>query len=1083
MRLGQPGALPPGPTATLIPCRARSVPAPLSYAQRRLWLAHARRRESHAYNEVSALDLRGRLDATALERSVHEIAQRHEALRTTFPVVNGEPVQQVNPVPRAPMLLVDLGAFDEQGRHAELTRLIESATCHSFDLGEGPLVQLSLVRLQPDHHVLVIAAHHIVLDGWSTRIFLRELAACYDAFRSGRPLTLAPLPIQYADFADWERGYLTEERMAGDLEYWIERLHEPPAMLTFPLEKPHRPGGPGGARRFFDFGAPLAGHVRDLAKREGATPFMVLLAAFQALICRYTGQTDLLIGSPIANRRLPELEPIIGFFVNTIVFRADLRGEPAFRTLLRATRETAIAAFDHQDAPFERVVEALHARGSRQSPLPQVVFSYQSTPVRALAVAGLSITSRQVESIEPKCDLLLSIGNGAHGLGGYWEYDTSLFDHSAIDRMTDHLATLLGAAIAEPARSIAELPLMPATERRRVIDEWNQTDAPVPTVCIHDLIEERAARLPDAPAVTAGAVTVTYGELDRRASVLASRLRAAGAGPDRLVGLCAPPSVDMIVGLLAILKAGSAYVPLDPAYPRERLAQVIDDAAMEIVLVHGSSEDQLPETRALRIRLDGGPGVGTGGAALPDIAASPQTAVLAAGAAVTPSNLAYVIYTSGSSGRPKGVMVTHRNLVSSTLARVGFYRGEHVERFLLLSSLSFDSSVAGIFWTLTTGGHLIVPPESERFDLRAICRIIQDHRVTHLLCVPSLYDALLREAQPYNLEGLQTVIVAGEACRPGLVQRHHWLGRGIRLVNEYGPTEATVWCCVYDCEPGQAHVIVPVGRPIANARVFILDERRQPVPIGLPGELFIGGAGVTRGYWRDPMLTAARFIPDPFGGAGTLYLTGDRARYRPDGTIDLIGRIDDQVKIRGCRLELDEVAAALASHAAVREAATGIHGDSQHNVRLAGYVVVNDGASVSDAELRAHVAARLPDFAVPADLVRVDRLPRLPNGKLERQALAALTAASIAPSATPERMWTALERQVADVWREVLGKAAASPDDNFFQIGGDSLSVIRVHNRLRSLSDRDIAITDLFKAPTVASMAALLDVPVPTGEL
>jgi amino acid adenylation domain-containing protein len=547
-------------------------------------------------------------------------------------------------------------------------------------------------------------------------------------------------------------------------------------------------------------------------------------------------------------------------------------------------------------------------------------------------------------------------------------------------------------------------------------------------------------------------------------------LQDLGVSANVRVGIHSSRSVEMIVGILAILKAGGAYVPLDPSYPRERLELVLQDADPAVLLVHGDVDLDPSATRAVQVRLDRDVDVSEPIGSRRD-------------ASVTPNDLAYVIYTSGSNGRPNGVMVTHRNLVQSTAARQHFY-GESPESFLLLSSLSFDSSVAGIFWTLTSGGHLVIPGDVERFDVRDVCRLIQHERVSHLLCIPSVYDTLLREAQPYNLDRLRTVIVAGEPCRPSLVERHHWLGWNVRLVNEYGPTEATVWSCAYDCKKNDERARVPIGRPIANTQAFILDAHLQPLPIGVPGELCIGGAGVARGYLGRRDLTDTRFIPHPFDDSpgARLYRTGDLARYLTDGNIELVGRVDDQVKIRGCRLELGDVTAALESHPAVREASAAVRETPTGDIQLLGFIV--EAQPVSDAELLSHARGRLPEFGVPAEIVRVDRLPRLPNGKLDRHALVgAAGATSVPKERAPGRPWTDLESQIRGIWRDVLGKDVGRQTDNFFQIGGDSLSVIRVHNRLRSMTDRDVAITDLFKAPTIELQAALVAASAVSGEV
>lgn len=1057
----------------------RPAGAPLSLAQAALWTLQTLHPESHAYNEVSALALAGALDVAALERSVNEIVRRHEVLRTTFPVHEGTPRQLVGPAPFVPLVLVNLttGAGEEQ--QAEVARLAESASCHAFDLVAGPLLHVSLLKLAPERHILLVAAHHIVLDGWSARLFLTELGQLYAAFREGQASPLPELPMQYADFAAWEAAQVTEDSFAAEVAYWVDTLRDLPPPLVLPVAQPAAPGDASrGVRRFFEFDTHAARRLRDLAKRERATPFMVLLAVFQTLLFRYTRQTDVIVGGPLANRTRPELEHLIGFFVNSLVFRGDLSGEPTFRQLLRRTKAVTLAAFDHQ-VPFGRIVDALQPdRDAGRQTLFQLAFSYQSTPVAPLRTAGLSITPLPVEVLHVKYDLLLSLGTGAHGMAGFWEYDTRLFAADVIDRMTGHLRTLLEAALDDPDQPIGLLPMLAPAERQQVLHDWHGIETPVADdACIHTLFEEQARRTPEAPAVTCADRALSYRELDLQANRLARRLLDLGVGPDVLVGLCAPRSIEMVIGLLAVLKAGGAYVPLDPRYPLERLARMLDDAAAPIILYHSAAEHALPATSATHVRLDEESEASTDEAS-PHASASVESGV-------APDHLAYVMYTSGSNGHPKGVMVTHRNVVHSTAARQQFYRDEPIGSFLLLSSLSFDSSVAGLFWTLTSGGQLVIPAESDGFDVREAYRLIQRHRVSHLLCIPSVYDTLLREAQPYHLEGLRTVIVAGEPCRLALVERHYLLRQSTRLVNEYGPTEATVWCCAYDCRPGETRSRIPIGRPIANTHVFVRDEQLQPVPIGVPGEICVSGRGLARGYLGLPDLTASRFVADPLGAwpHETLYRTGDLGQYLPDGNIELLGRLDDQVKIRGCRLELGDVAAALESHRGIREAAALVSDTTSEDSQLIA-VIVEAGGPVSDEVLRPFLRERLPAFAVPTEIVRVDRLPRLPNGKLDRRALAAAGTHAQHTGAVPaNREWTPLERHIADIWKSVLGKDPLTVDDNFFQIGGDSLSVIRVHNRLRTVMDRDVAITDLFKAPTVASLAALVGAAGTLGEV
>ena len=1050
--------------AAIAPGASRGRSVPLSLAQRRLWVLSQLRPGTHAYNEVSALHLTGTLNVAALEWSVREIVRRHEALRTVFSSEGDEPVQVVTSWP-GELMLVDLTGTPQVRRQSELQRLIEREGQHAFELASGPLFRTIVVRMAAEESVLVIAAHHIVLDGWSVGLFHRELAEHYRSFLDGGRRAPPDLAIQFGDYAVWQRQSLVKGLLDAQLAYWTQALRGLPPLLQLPFAAP-RPEVEtfNGARRFFSISVETSEKIAGLARGENVSLFMTLLAAFQVLLGRYTERLDVPVGTAVANRNPPEVENVIGFFVNTLVMRGDLHGDPPFRQLLGRVRETALAAFENQDLPFESLVEALNPeRSASHNPLFQVMFLLQNAPERPLVLPDLSHAPMEIGSVSAKYDLTLSMENSRNGLRASWEYNTDLFDAPAIERMTGHLTTLLEGIVEHPERPVSELPLLTEAERHQLDREWNRTDAPFPQErCIHELIETQVAQSPEALAVDDGAARLTYRELEGRANQLAAYLRERGVRTGDLVGIHLERSAELVVALLAVLKSGAGYVSLDPTYPRPRLEYMLDDAKVRLVITHSSIEERLPAGAVEIIVLD---------SSADDVARQPAEAPQSE---ATPEHTAYVVYTSGSTGKPKGVEVTHRNLVHSTVARWEYYR-DQVRSFLLLSSFAFDSSIAGIFWTLTQGGTLVLP--SDILDVSALSGLIASRKVTHLLCVPSLYRLILQRAAPGQLSTVRVAIVAGESCPASLVEEHRLRADGAELFNEYGPSEATVWTTVHRIDCAVRSTRVPIGRPIANARAYVLDQKLQPVPVGVRGELHIGGAGVARGYLRRPDLTAEKFIRDPFSNdpKARLYKTGDLARFLPDGTIEFLGRSDTQVKVRGYRVELEEVEAILLQHPAVREAVATVRSDGDDGGRLIAYVVPGSpDASMQD--ISAFVADQLPSFGVPAELVAIDALPRSPNGKVDRDELPDPADFRIKRNAEQTADWTDLQRALATIWRETLKLGAVGLDDNFFQVGGDSLAVVRVFNRLGAVTNGvSASITDLFKHPTIRALSGFLD--------
>ncbi|MCL5996767.1 MAG: amino acid adenylation domain-containing protein [Chloroflexi bacterium] len=1064
-------------TAPITPA-PRDRPLSLSYAQQRLWFLDQLEPNSPVYNIPTATRLSGTLDQDALEHSLNEIVQRHENLRTTFVAIEGKPAQVIAPCLTLPLPVMDLMALPQAKQEIEVGRLAAEEAKRPFDLAHGPLIRATLLRLDDHEHIILLTMHHIVSDGWSIGVFIQELAALYAAAVAGSPSPLPPLVIQYADFAHWQRQHLQGQHLESELAYWKQQLSELSTVLELPTDRPRPPiQGFEGSTLPFTLPTDLVLALKTLSRREGVTLFMTLLAAFQTLLSRYTGQDDISVGTPIANRNRAEVEGLIGFFVNTLVLRTDLSGNPTFRELLRRVRETALGAYAHQDVPFEMVVDALQpTRDLSHTPLFQVMFVLQNVPVQSLDLPGLTMNPVETDSKIAKFDLTLSMQEDAGEIGGSFEYNTELFDAPTIHRMIGHFQTLLQGILSHPDQSIATQLLLTETERRQLLAEWNAAEAEYPRDrCAHHLFEAQARRVPTAVAAICAETRLTYDELNRRANWLARHLQTLGVKPDMPVGICVERSIEMLIAILGVLKAGGAYVPLDPAYPQERLAFMLQDARMSVVLTQRHLAGNLSLDEAKPIYLDD------------DWGLISQYSEDNVANQATPEHLAYVIYTSGSTGKPKGVLITHQNLVHSIHARKLYYSAP-MERFLLLSSFAFDSSVAGIFGTLCEGGTLILPPHNAERDVLQLAGLIARHRVTHVISLPSFYSLLLAHAQPGQLASLHTTIVAAEACPKDLIEHHYRVLPGTSLYNEYGPTECAVWCSAYPIPPGETRARVPIGRPIANAQIYVLDRHLQLAPVGVPGELHVGGQGLARGYLNRPELTAEKFISNPFSSEPSvrLYKTGDLVRYLPDGNLEFLGRTDEQVKVRGFRIELGEIEAALSECATVRQAAVMAREDMPGvpgNKRLVAYVVPKDAglwatsqaAQVSNptlvSELRAALRQKLPEYMVPAAFVVLDALPLMPNGKVNRHALPVpeqsrpeLESAYIAPH-------TSEERTLADIWARVLGVERVGVRDNFFELGGDSILSIQIIAKARQ-AGLTITPKQFIQNPTIEGLVA-----------
>ncbi|MFF7457090.1 amino acid adenylation domain-containing protein [Kitasatospora sp. NPDC008115] len=1039
---------------------------PLSVFQQGMWFLEQVRPDNPAYVVPGAVRVRGPVDAGVLRAAFTEVVRRHEALRTGFGLREGRPVQLVRPAAAAELPEVDLRGAGLTAAELE-ARITEAAIGEPFDLEAGTPVRLTLLRTAEDESVLVLALHHLVSDRWSFWVLLSELAALYAAFGEGRPSPLPELPVQYADFAVWQRERREQGHWDGQLAYWRERLAGAPAALELPTDRP-RPAVQGfrGGALPFELPQPLMRELSALAHRRGATTYMALLAVFTVLLARCSRQRDVVVGVPTAVRDRPELEPLIGYFVNTLPIRTRLDGEPSFTEVLERVRAACLGAYEHQEVPFELVAGELNtARDLSRPPVYQVSFAYGREAVPDLALGGAKLEQVLVRSGGARFDLELQAFDRDGGLSGWFEYDRDLFDESTVVRLAGHFRRLAEQAVAAPDRPVDDLELLTEGERRRVVEEFNATARQWPAGAgwIHQAFEERARLHPEAEALRFEGRSVGYRELDRRANRLAHRLRGLGVGRDVVVGVAMERSPELVVALLAVLKAGGAYLPLDLELPAARLEHMARDARVPVLLTRRGVPAGLPETGAEVLgvqEFEAAPGE------LPDTA--PQ-------ARVGGEDLAYVIYTSGSTGTPKGVMNVHAAIRNRLLWMQDAYRLDATDRVLQKTPFSFDVSVWEFFWPLAAGATLVLARPGGHRDPGYLARTIKAERITTVHFVPSMLQLFLREPVE-ECVGLRRVVCSGEALPRDLQDR--FLARcGARLYNLYGPTEAAVdvthWTCRPDGDPGRP---VPIGRPIANTRVHVLDAALRPVPVGVPGELHIGGRGLARGYLNRPELTAERFVPDPFGPdpAARLYRTGDLARFREDGAVEFLGRLDHQVKLRGLRIEPGEIEAALTAHPGVREAVVTARKRRAGDVRLVAHLTAAGGIEPpGPAELAAHLRERLPEYMVPAAFAVLEALPLTPSGKVDRAALPEPDDGR--PQAAPfTAPGTGLERTLAGLWRKVLGIERVGAHDNFFDLGGHSLLMAELRSLLAADTGHRVSMVELFQHPTVASLAAHL---------
>ena len=1054
---------------------------PLSYGQRQMWALEQAGADQARRHLVFLLRITGALDVMSLEWALSSIVNRHQVLRATFSKEAEEPVQVIAPHWIFRMGRADVSALGADAGERELSFIVREEAEKTFDLTGEFLLRARLVRLAEERHALVVVMHPIAADAGSFPLFLKELGEVYSAFCTGGISLLPELSVQYADHACWQRMHLRGETLSRLVDFWRERLAGAPPLLSLPTDHP-RPAVQSQRtntrstlvpRRLFE-------QVQGFSRAQSATPFMTMLAAFKTLLYRYTGQLDILVGTPVHGRVRPETKELIGVFANTLLLRTHLGGNPTFFELLDRVRDTTLTAREHQELPFDKIVEELKiARDPSYAPLAQVLFSLVEKPGSAVRMDGLQTTLEVVSTGRTAADLAFTAQLEPAGLRLRADYAEDLFEADTVERLLGNYVTLLDAVTTAPERGIGFLPMLTPQAKSLMLSNWNATQVAYPQEAyIHTLFEEQAARTPNATAVVFNDRELTYAELNRLADNIADRLRTRGAGPETLVALCVDRSVEMIAGLLGILKSGAAYVPLDPAFPADRLAFMLEDSQAPVLVTLRRLRPLFTE-KVAAVCLD----------ETMDDPVSKDVVTLER-AEARPDNLAYVLYTSGSTGRPKGVMVTHRNAVNFFWGMDPIV-GAEAGVWLAVTSISFDISVLELFWTLTRGYKVVILADQAGLkasgDLRVATETVRTmdeqiarHGVTHLQCTPSFARLLTRMPETLNaLRPLRRMLVGGEALPADLAVT---LADAIdgEVINMYGPTETTVWSTSHRVRAREVRGgTVEIGRPIANTQVYILDAHRQPVPAGVHGELYIGGDGLARGYWRRPELTEERFVANPFSQDGTrLYRTGDLARYRADGVIEFLGRADHQVKVRGHRIELGEIEAILALHSGVRHCVVVVRTDNPDAAQLVGYIVHDTTCGEpGESALKEYLRGKLPEHMVPEAFVFLENLPLTPNGKIDRNALPAPVKKAAAPQSSETAPLEGVERVIAGIWSEVLGVQNPGANDTFFDLGGRSLHVVQVKARLNETLGRDLPVTTLFQYPTIRALAEFLSTP------
>ncbi|MEI2582759.1 non-ribosomal peptide synthetase [Scytonema sp. PRP1] len=1061
-----------------IPKRTRTEPAPVSFAQQRLWFLAQLETNNSAHHITKTLQLQGDLNVAVLQQSLDAIVAHHEALRTNFLAPDGKGVQVIREPRSVELQVIDLKDCPRSQRTAQIQQTLQDEAQRPFNLTSDLMLRGSLLMLSPQEHILLLVMHHIAADRWSMSILFEQLATLYQAFLNAKPNPLPEQLIQYADFAVWQRQWLCGEVLEKQLKYWKQQLVGANPVLELPADRP-RPAVQTyqGAKQSFVISESLSQALSTLSQQEGVTLYMTLLAAFQTQLYRYTGQQDILVGSPIAGRNLSELEDLIGFFVNTLVLRTDMAGNPSFRELLQRVRNVAMSAYAYQDLPIDKLIDELQPeRSLSYHPLFQVMFVLENTPRQTLELPGLTLTPYDWDNVASRFDLTLSITETEQGLQGLWEYNTDLFDACTISRMSGHFQTLLSGIVANPQQHISELPLLTAAERHQLLYEWNDTDTDYPQdKCIHELFEQLVERTPDAVVVMYEEQQLTYQELNALANQMAHYLKTLGVGPEVLVGIFVERSLEMVVGLLGILKAGAAYVPLDPSYPKERLAFMLQNSQPLVLLTQEFLITELPEHTAQVVCFDR------------DWQFIAQHSEENLNQTATPANLAYVIYTSGSTGKPKGVQVTHTNLChyAQAMGRALGITAEDV--YMHTASIAFSSSVRQLMVPLAAGATVKIATSEQRTDPKALFTAIQQHDVTVIDIVPSYWRNCIhtlsglepRTRQALLDNKLRLIVSASEPLMSDIPSQWRFgFKHQARLINMFGQTETCGIVATYPipAEQDERVKIVPLGRPIANTQIYLLDSHMQPVPIGVPGELHIGGLGLARGYLNRPELTDEKFIPDPFRAkeGARVYKTGDLARFLKDGSIEFIGRSDYQVKIRGFRIELGEIEAVLSQHPSVLQTVVVAREDASGEKRLVAYVVSNEGPALSVSDLRQFLREKLPEYMVPFAFVLLEALPLTPSGKVNRSVLPAPDLAKPDSKENFVAPRNQLEQELVQIWEEVLRVQPIGIKDNFFDLGGHSLLAVHLFGQIETKFGKKLPLATLFQSGTVETLAKML---------
>lgn len=1054
---------------------------PASFAQQRLWFIDQLIPGNAIYNVPTVIRLTGKLNASALEQTFNEIVRRHEVLRTTFKVLDGQPLQAIAASLTIPLCVLDLGQLPADEREIEVNRIINAEIERTFDLSTGPLLRVTLLVLGETEHILLLNMHHIICDDWSIGVLIRELGTLYAAFVQNQALLLE-LPLQYADFAHWQREWLQGEVLSNQLTYWRQQLNNI-SMLHLPIDKARSPiQSYQGATQFLELPKNLTDALEKLSQQENVTLFMTLLAAFKTLLYRYTHQEDIAVGSPIANRNRSEIEGLIGFFVNSLVLRTDLSGNPTFRELLSRVREVTLGAYSHQDLPFEKLVEELHPeRNLSQHPLFQVVFSLQNAPMSALEMPGLVPSFINIDLKKTRFDLELHLWKcsedfrslwGAkwkhsQGIRGVMVYSTDLFEPATITRMLKDFQTLLSGIVANPNQRIAHLPLLNEQKLHQLLVEWNNTQVDYPQdKCIHQLFENQVKQHPDSIAIIFENEQLTYNELNIRSNKIAQHLQKMGVNSQVLVGICISQSPEMIIGLLGILKAGGTYVPLDPSYPQERLNFMLSDAQVSVLLTQEKLLKHFQSFSNPIICIDKDWEI-----IAQESAENPKNSV-------TANNLAYVIYTSGSTGKPKGVAVTHK-AVNRLVCNTNYIKLQPTDKIAQASNTSFDAATFEIWGALLNGAQLVGISKDVILSPHEFALQLRQKGISVLFLTTALFQQIARDV-PQAFATLRYLLFGGETVDIRWVKKILKNGSPKHLIHVYGPTENTTFSSYYRVgNVPESATSIPIGCPIANTQIYLLDANLQPVPIGVVGELYIGGDGLAREYLNRPELTETRFIEETGFLRVRLYKTGDLARYLPDGNIEFLGRIDNQVKIRGFRIELGEIEAVLSQHPAVRETVVIADEEIAGDKQLVAYIVPNQeqiptqSAQKLASLLRQFLKEKLPEYMVPKAYVILESLPLTPNGKVDRRALKA-------PDITFDKQdyiapRTQVEDLLVEIWAKILGKEQVGIHDNFFELGGHSLLATQLVSRIRDTFKIDLPVRNLFEAPTVEQLAKYIE--------